>query len=90
MRRIASSEPVVYMIFDLLWLDGHSLLELPYEERRQLLAKLGLGGPLAGARPPRRRRRRDAGGVDARRAWRGSWPSGSTAPTSPGAARRAG
>jgi bifunctional non-homologous end joining protein LigD len=33
------------MIFDLLWLDGHSLLELPYSDRRKLLAKLELAGP---------------------------------------------
>ena len=23
--------PVTYVIFDLLWLDGHSLMEQPYE-----------------------------------------------------------
>jgi bifunctional non-homologous end joining protein LigD len=44
-RRLSASEPVVYMIFDLLWLDGHSLMELPYEERRATLAELELGGP---------------------------------------------
>src|SRR4051794_2003469 len=43
-RRMAHSEPVVYMIFDLLWLDGHSLLEQSYEDRRRLLAKLELTG----------------------------------------------
>jgi bifunctional non-homologous end joining protein LigD len=44
-RRLSQSEPVVYMLFDLLWLDGHSLLELPYEERRARLAELQLSGP---------------------------------------------
>lgn len=44
-RRLSQSEPVVYIIFDLLWLDGHSLLDLPYEDRRKLLAKLELNGP---------------------------------------------
>ena len=29
-RRLAASTPVVYAIFDLLYLDGHSLIELPY------------------------------------------------------------
>ena len=29
-----ASTPVVYAIFDLLYLDGHSLMELPYRERR--------------------------------------------------------
>jgi bifunctional non-homologous end joining protein LigD len=33
------------MIFDLLWLDGHSLMALTYDERRAKLAELELGGP---------------------------------------------
>ena len=37
--------PVTYMIFDLLHLDGHSALEVPYDERRQLLEGLELAGP---------------------------------------------
>jgi bifunctional non-homologous end joining protein LigD len=44
-RRLAQSDPVHYVIFDLLWLDGHSLLELPYTERREQLVALGLNGP---------------------------------------------
>jgi bifunctional non-homologous end joining protein LigD len=44
-RRLQSSTPVVYAIFDLLYLDGHSLLELPYAERREQLEGLGLKGP---------------------------------------------
>jgi bifunctional non-homologous end joining protein LigD len=44
-RRRMGETPVHYMIFDLLWLDGHSLLELPYSERRARLAELGLSGP---------------------------------------------
>ncbi len=44
-RRLAASTPVVYAIFDLLYLDGHSLLDLPYRERRRQLESLGLGGP---------------------------------------------
>ena len=63
-RRLSQSEPVVYMIFDLLWLDGHSLMELTYDERRERLAELELSGPdLAGARAPRRQRCRAAGGL---------------------------
>lgn len=37
--------PVCYYVFDLLWLDGHDLIELPYHERRQRLARLGLDAP---------------------------------------------
>ena len=43
-RRLASSQPVAYMIFDLLWLDGHSLCALPYTDRRKLLEQLELDG----------------------------------------------
>jgi bifunctional non-homologous end joining protein LigD len=44
-RRRAKEVPVAYLAFDLLWLDGHPLLELPYEERRARLTQLGLDGP---------------------------------------------
>jgi bifunctional non-homologous end joining protein LigD len=44
-RRLSQSDPVVYMIFDLLWLEGRSLMDLTYEERRAQLAELGLSGP---------------------------------------------
>ena len=42
-RRLAKETPVTYVIFDLLWLDGHSLMDLPYTERRARLAELELG-----------------------------------------------
>jgi bifunctional non-homologous end joining protein LigD len=44
-RRLSQSDPVHYMIFDLLWLDGHSLMDLPYTERRERLTELALAGP---------------------------------------------
>jgi bifunctional non-homologous end joining protein LigD len=44
-RRLADREPVTYVIFDLLFLDGHSLLDLPYADRRAALTRLGLDGP---------------------------------------------
>jgi bifunctional non-homologous end joining protein LigD len=43
-RRLSASSPVVYAIFDLLYLDGRSLLELPYSERRRQLETLELEG----------------------------------------------
>lgn len=43
-RRLAREQPVTYVVFDLLWLDGRSLLELPYDERRERLRALGLQG----------------------------------------------
>ncbi len=43
-KRLAKASPVTYMIFDLLWLDGHSLIGLRYEERRELLDALALSG----------------------------------------------
>jgi bifunctional non-homologous end joining protein LigD len=43
-RRLAKALPVTYVIFDLLWLDGHSLMAQPYSERRELLKSLALDG----------------------------------------------
>jgi bifunctional non-homologous end joining protein LigD len=42
-KRLANESPVTFMIFDLLWLDGHSLVDLEYEQRRKLLEELELG-----------------------------------------------
>jgi bifunctional non-homologous end joining protein LigD len=44
-RRLVGQVPVTYILFDVLWHEGHSTLELPYEERRALLASLELNGP---------------------------------------------
>jgi bifunctional non-homologous end joining protein LigD len=44
-RRRVADTPVVYAIFDLLYLDGHSLMGLPYSERRDRLEELALSGP---------------------------------------------
>jgi bifunctional non-homologous end joining protein LigD len=43
-RRRMKSHPVTYVIFDLLYLDGHSLMEEPYTERRRRLEELELDG----------------------------------------------
>jgi bifunctional non-homologous end joining protein LigD len=43
-RRLAESVPVTYMIFDIMYLDGHSALQIPYGERRKLLEGLELAG----------------------------------------------
>jgi bifunctional non-homologous end joining protein LigD len=44
-RRRMKTTPAIYMIFDLLYLDGHDRMHLPYTERRELLESLGLDGP---------------------------------------------
>jgi bifunctional non-homologous end joining protein LigD len=44
-RRLAREDPVHYVAFDVLYLDGRSLMDLPYEERRAALAGLELQGP---------------------------------------------
>jgi bifunctional non-homologous end joining protein LigD len=44
-RRLARDDPVHYIAFDLLYLDGRSLLDLRYDERREQLAALELAGP---------------------------------------------
>jgi bifunctional non-homologous end joining protein LigD len=44
-RRRMRDIPATYVIFDLLYLDGHSTMALSYEERRSLLEQLALEGP---------------------------------------------
>jgi bifunctional non-homologous end joining protein LigD len=41
-RALSAQVPVSYLGFDLLWLDGRSLLTEPYSLRRELLESLGL------------------------------------------------
>ena len=41
-RRLARQKPATLMIFDLLFLDGHPLLDLSYEQRRERLEEVGL------------------------------------------------
>ncbi|MEP7178750.1 MAG: non-homologous end-joining DNA ligase [Pseudonocardiales bacterium] len=43
-RRLSAQVPVVYVVFDLLHVDGRSLLHEPYEKRRQELDTLALAG----------------------------------------------
>ncbi|MGH2973782.1 MAG: DNA ligase D, partial [Solirubrobacterales bacterium] len=43
-RRRMKSHPVTYVLFDLLYLDGHSLMSEPYSLRRELLEELSLDG----------------------------------------------
>jgi bifunctional non-homologous end joining protein LigD len=43
-KRLARSVPVVYVVFDLLYLDGESLMGLSYSERRERLDELELNG----------------------------------------------
>jgi bifunctional non-homologous end joining protein LigD len=43
-RRMAAADPVTYLVFDLLSLDGEDLLDLPYTERRERLDALHLTG----------------------------------------------
>ena len=44
-KTLLTQVPVTYLAFDVLHLDGASLLGTPYVERRKLLAGLGLRGP---------------------------------------------
>jgi bifunctional non-homologous end joining protein LigD len=43
-RRLAKSEPITYVLFDLLYLDGVDLTAEPYRRRRELLDGLELNG----------------------------------------------
>ncbi len=44
-RRRAGVDPVSFVAFDLLYIDGHSLLDSGYDERRARLESLSLSGP---------------------------------------------
>jgi bifunctional non-homologous end joining protein LigD len=44
-EKMMLSTPATYVIFDILYLDGKLLLDLPYTERRRILAELALSGP---------------------------------------------
>lgn len=44
-RSLMRSVPVTYLIFDVLHLNGRSMLGVPYRERRKLLESLELSGP---------------------------------------------
>jgi bifunctional non-homologous end joining protein LigD len=50
-RRLAETEPVTYLIFDLTHLDGRSLLDSPYRERRTRLEELAPAGPVSQVPP---------------------------------------
>lgn len=43
-QKRSETAPVVYVVFDILYLDGHDVMTLPYEERRKLLEALPLRG----------------------------------------------
>ena len=43
-RRKLKVVPITYMLFDLMWQDGHSAFERPYTERRRMLEALKLTG----------------------------------------------
>jgi bifunctional non-homologous end joining protein LigD len=43
--RLLAGVPVVYVVFDVLWLDGDLLVGLRQDERRRVLEGLGLQGP---------------------------------------------
>jgi bifunctional non-homologous end joining protein LigD len=42
--RLAQKMPVIYILFDVLYLDGHSMLSLTYQRRREMLEELTLFG----------------------------------------------
>jgi bifunctional non-homologous end joining protein LigD len=44
-KRLTAQVPVTYLVFDVLHLDGRSLLDEPYVERRRVLESLQLSGP---------------------------------------------
>jgi bifunctional non-homologous end joining protein LigD len=44
-RRLARQHPLAFLAFDILWLEGHPVTDLPWAERRSLLEAIDLSGP---------------------------------------------
>ena len=44
-RRAATSVPLTYVAYDLLWMEGHPTVDLAYEDRRRLLDEAEVVGP---------------------------------------------
>jgi bifunctional non-homologous end joining protein LigD len=44
-KDLSRSDPAWYVLFDLLYLNGKSLLDKPYSERREMLEALTIAGP---------------------------------------------
>ncbi len=87
--RAAARDPASMIIFDLLHLNGRSLLDAPYDERRKLLDGLRLAGPSWGVAPSFTEERGEKSyGSPPSSAWRASWRNGAPAGTvrAPGAA----
>src|SRR5438477_12025477 len=43
--RLMREVPVLFVLFDVLYLDGRNTMDLPYTERRRLLEELTIAGP---------------------------------------------
>ena len=80
--RAARAQPVVYMIFDLLYLDGESLLDADHATRRRRLEELQLEGDAWRCRRSWTAPLRMCSPPAAQRAWRASSPSAATRRTS--------
>ena len=91
-RRKQAEAPVTYLLFDVLHLDGRSLLDVPWEERRAALEALELEGPSwrTPGRAAAATARTSLAATTASRGSRGSWPSASARPTSRAGARARG
>jgi bifunctional non-homologous end joining protein LigD len=44
-QNLSVATPASFVVFDVVHLDGHSLMTLPYDERRKVLESMGLSGP---------------------------------------------
>ena len=92
-ERAARDRPAQLMLFDILHLNGQSLVKKPYAERREILEDLVQ--PATGSRlqvPPVFDGSLEAA-IEHRQAscgWKAWWPSGSTRSTNPGGGRRPG
>jgi ATP dependent DNA ligase domain len=89
-RRLADRLPVLYYVFDLLYLDGDSLLQQPYTERRARLEDLDLGTAAWRVPPSFPGPAADVMAASRNTAWRASPPSAALPPTGRGSGPQTG
>ena len=84
--RLLAAVPVTYLVFDIMDLDGESLIGEPYAQRRAILEAQQLGSEQVHVPPSFPAAGRPCSRSASATAWRAWWSSASTPPTGPAAA----
>jgi len=84
--RLLAAVPATYLVFDIMDLDGESLISEPYARRRDILEAQQLTGEQVHVPPSFPGGGKAVLAVSLRDGWKAWWSSASTLPTGPGAA----